>query len=428
MGNVMNKVEEKMMPIASRLASNMILTAIRNTMISLMPFFIVGSVFLLFAYLPIEGYDEFINGIFGEGVLQGLVTAVSNATINVMGLIILIGVSYNYSRAKEEDPIFIVITNLMVFLIVTPLVDGNIASEWLGAKGMFISILIAIIFTNIFIKIKKLGIQPKMPDTVPPAVTKSFGALVPIALVSVIAVLIRALFMNTSYGDIHHFVFAIVQAPLLKLGNNIFSMIIAEMLGQFLWFFGLHGNDIVGSVMSPVWLSQSAENLAAFTANTELPFIITKQFKDIFMQMGGSGSTLPLVISLIFLTKSKQLRTLGILALPASLFNINEPIIFGLPIVLNAIMFIPWMLATPIVSIITYVSMSIGLVSLTSGVIIPWTTPVVLSGYLVSGVSGAILQIVLLVVVFFIYYPFIKILDKRYHKEEMLDLSIAKGV
>lgn len=428
MGNVMNKVEEKMMPIASRLASNMILTAIRNTMISLMPFFIVGSIFLLFAYLPIEGYDEFINGIFGEGVLQGLVTAVSNATINVMGLIILIGVSYNYSRAKEEDPIFIVITNLMVFLIVTPLVDGNIASEWLGAKGMFISILIAIIFTNIFIKIKKLGIQPKMPDTVPPAVTKSFGALVPIALVSVIAVLIRALFMNTSYGDIHHFVFAIVQAPLLKLGNNIFSMIIAEMLGQFLWFFGLHGNDIVGSVMSPVWLSQSAENLAAFTANTELPFIITKQFKDIFMQMGGSGSTLPLVISLIFLTKSKQLRTLGILALPASLFNINEPIIFGLPIVLNAIMFIPWMLATPIVSIITYVSMSIGLVSLTSGVIIPWTTPVVLSGYLVSGVSGAILQIVLLVVVFFIYYPFIKILDKRYHKEEMLDLSIAKGV
>lgn len=428
MGNIMNKVEEKMMPIASRLASNAILTAIRNTMISLMPFFIVGSVFLLFAYLPIKGYDEFINGIFGEGVLQGLVTSVSNATINIMGLIILIGVSYNYSKAKEEDPIFIIITNLMVFLIVTPLVDGNIASEWLGAKGMFISILIAIIFTNIFIKIKKLGIQPKMPDTVPPAVTKSFGALVPIALVSIIAVLIRALFMNTSYGDIHHFVFSLVQAPLLKLGNNIFSMIIAEMLGQFLWFFGLHGNDIVGSVMSPVWLSQSAENLAAFTANAELPFIITKQFKDIFMQMGGSGSTLPLVISLIFLTKSKQLRTLGILALPASLFNINEPIIFGLPIVLNAIMFIPWMLATPIVSIITYVSMSIGLVSLTSGVIIPWTTPVVLSGYLVSGVSGAILQIVLLVVVFFIYYPFIKILDKRYHKEEMLDLSIAKGV
>lgn len=217
----------------------------------------------------------------------------------------------------------------------------------------------------------------------------------------------------------HNLVFKIVQTPLLKLGNNIFSLLIAEVIGQILWFFGLQGNDIIGSVMSPIWLIKTTENLEAFTSGLPLPNIITGIFRNVYMLIGGSGNTLPLVLTLIFGCKSKQMRTLGFLALPASIFNINEPIVFGLPIVLNAIMFIPWLMATPITAIIGYTSMKLGLVNATNGVMIPWTTPVFLSGYLVSGVSGIFLQAVILIVCFLIYYPFIKTLDKQILKKKM---------
>lgn len=419
MNKIINLLEEKLMPLANKIASNNILNAIRHSMMGMAPFFIIGSLFLLAAYFPSEGYTNFINGIFGENVFQNLVTSVSDATINMMGFIVLIAVAYNYAKIKETDDIYVVISSLMAFLIVTPIVDGSLSTEWLGAKGMFISIIIAILVTNLYIFTKKLGLAPKMPDSVPPAVIKSFGALFPIAVIALVALIIKAIFAQTPYGDIHNFVFVIVQAPLLKMGNNVISLIVSEIIGQFLWFFGLHGNDIVGSVMRPIWLTQTAANLEAFKAGLEIPNIITEQMRNVYMLMGGSGSTLPLVLSLIFLTKSKHLKALALLALPASLFNINEPVIFGLPIVLNLTLFIPWMITTPIMGMITYFLMSIGVVNLTNGIMIPWTTPVLFSGYLVSGISGLLLQLLLMAVGFAIYYPFIKALDRKLCKEEL---------
>lgn len=415
---VIKFIEKNMMPLASKLASNNELNAIRHSMMSMASFFMVGSLFLLLAYLPINGYSDFLNSIFGENVFQNIVTSVSSATLDLMGLIILIAVAYNYATIRQTDVPYSIISSLMVFLILTPRNSSGIPTEWLGAKGMFISIIISLITTNLYIIIKKLGVAPKMPDNVPPAVIKTFASLFPITIIALIGIIIKAILLNTSFGDVHNLVFKIVQTPLLKLGNNIFSLLIAEVIGQILWFFGLQGNDIIGSVMSPIWLIKTTENLEAFTSGLPLPNIITGIFRNVYMLIGGSGNTLPLVLTLIFGCKSKQMRTLGFLALPASIFNINEPIVFGLPIVLNAIMFIPWLMATPITAIIGYTSMKLGLVNATNGVMIPWTTPVFLSGYLVSGVSGIFLQAVILIVCFLIYYPFIKTLDKQILKKE----------
>lgn len=411
-------IEAKLMPVANKIASNDILNAIRHSMMGMAPFFMIGSFFMLAAYFPSKGYENFLNNTFGEGVFQGIVTSVSGASINMMGLFVLIAVAYNYAHIKKTDIIYSVVCTLMAFLIVTPITDGVFPLEWLGAKGMFISIILAIVVTDIYRKVKALGIAPKMPDSVPPAVMKSFSALMPILAVSIFAVTLRVIFMLTPYGDIHNFVFEIVQKPLLILGNNVISLLVAEVTGQFLWFFGLQGNDIVGSVMSPIWLAQNEANLQAFTAGLDLPNIITTQMRNTFMLIGGSGNTLPLILSLLLFTKSKHLKALGLLALPASIFNINEPIIFGLPIVLNALLFIPWLINTPIAGLITYFSMKLGLVNFANGVMIPWTTPALASGYLVSGLSGLLLQVVLIGIGFVIYYPFVKALDSKLHKEE----------
>lgn len=418
MKNLIDFIEKKVMPLASKLASNNELNAIRHAMMSMSSFFMIGSFFLLLAYVPVKGYGDFLNSVFGENVFQGIVTSVSGATLDMMGIIVLIAVAYNYAIIKQTDVPYAIVSSLMMFLILTPKNSAGIPTEWLGAKGMFISIIISLITTNIYIKAKKLGIAPKMPDNVPPAVMKTFASLFPILVISLIGVIIKAVLINTSYGDIHNLVFKVVQTPLLSLGNNVFSLVFAELVGQILWFFGLQGNDIVGSVMSPIWLVKTTENLAAFTAGLPLPNIITGMFRNVYMLIGGSGNTLPLVLTLVFFCKSKQMKALGLLALPASIFNINEPIVFGLPIVLNAMMFVPWLITTPIIGIIGYILMKIGMVAATNGVMIPWTTPVFLSGYLVSGISGVFFQILILVICFVIYYPFVKALDKQLLEKE----------
>lgn len=424
MNKFISLIEEKLLPTANKIASNDILNAIRNSMMSLAPFFIIGSIFLLLAYFPLDIYQIFINELFGENVFKNTITSISNATINVMGLFVLLTISYNYAIIKNTDIIYTIICSLMSFLIITPMNNGIFPMEWFSAKGMFISIILSITITNIYIKSKNLGIAPKMPDSVPPAVSKAFSALIPILIIAIFSLTIRIIFSLTEFNDIHNFIFISIQKPLLSLGNNLFSLIITEIIGQTLWFFGLHGNDIIGSVMSPIWLAQNEANLQAFINNQELPNIITTQMRNTYMLMGGSGNTLPLILCLIFFTKSTHLKKLSSLALPASIFNINEPLIFGIPIVLNPILFIPFILNTPISAIITYFSMKFGLVNLANGILIPWTTPVFISGYLVSGFSGVVLQLVLILIGFLIYYPFIKILDNNLLKEENINSNI----
>lgn len=413
---IMNKLEKFLLPMANKITSTKWLMAVKDTMITAMPFLIVGSVFLLLAYLPIPGYESFITGIFGEG-WQEKVTLITGATFGIIALIVLVGIPYFYSKELGVDSIISIVLSIVALLILTPVEDGSISLQWLGTQGMLVNILIGLSVTRLYKFILGLNIAPKMPEGVPPGVVKSFSALVPIFGVTVLFLIVRLLIGLTPFDSIQELIFKVLQVPLQKLGGNLFSMIIVETLGQLLWFFGLHGNAIVSGVMDPIWYALSAENMAAFQGHTELVNIVTKQFKEVFLQIGGSGSTLPLVFLLVT-SKSKQLRTLGLLALPAGLFNINEPIIFGLPIVLAPTLFIPWILTTPILAGVTYFSMWSGLVPYTSGVAIPWTTPTIISGALVSGPRGAILQVVLIIISLIIYYPFFKMIEKQKIREE----------
>ena len=257
-----------------------------------------------------------------------------------------------------------------------------------------------------------------MPDGVPPTVEKSFAALIPAGMSVLVFFIINIVFAITPYGNAFNFIFTILQTPLLKLGNTLPAMVIAYIFLHFFWFFGVNGGSVVGAVFNPILQTLSAENLAAFQAGAVLPNIISQQFQDLFATFGGCGSTLSLLIAMLLFCRSKRVKELGKLAFIPGIFGINEPLVFGLPIVLNPMILIPFMLVPTINIVISYACMSIGLVPLCSGVAIPWTMPVILSGFLATGWQGAVLQALLLVLGVFIYMPFIKMMDKQYLADE----------
>lgn len=254
-----------------------------------------------------------------------------------------------------------------------------------------------------------------MPDSVPPAVAKSFAALIPAILTLSIFTAINAIVTVGLNTNLHDVIYNIIQVPLVGLGSSIWATLLAIFFIQFLWFFGLHGQILVNSVMDPVWNTLIFENLEAYKAGEHLPHIITKPLMEVFtVGLGGSGMTLAVVIIMAFFLRKKQYRDVGRLALGAGIFNVNEPVIFGLPIVLKATILIPWVIAPIIVTAFNYFVMAIGIVPAPTGVSVPWTVPIFFSGIIATNsLAGGLLQIVDFILVGFIWYPFLRMLDKQ---------------
>lgn len=292
---------------------------------------------------------------------------------------------------------------------------GVLSLDRLGAKGMFIGMIAAFLAAEIYTRITKKGWQIKMPASVPPAVSKSFAALIPAILTLSVFLVINAVATGLFKVNMHDIVYQLIQAPLTGLGSSLPATLIALFFVQFLWFFGLHGQIIVNSVMDPIWNTLMLDNLEAYKAGKELPHIITKPFMEVFtVGLGGSGMTLAVVILMAFVLKKKQYQDVGRLALAPGIFNVNEPVIFGLPIVLNPTILIPWVIAPLIVTTLNYLVMAAGIVPAPTGVSVPWTVPIFFSGMLTTNsVLGGVLQIVDFLIVAIVWYPFLRVLDKQ---------------
>jgi cellobiose PTS system EIIC component len=259
-----------------------------------------------------------------------------------------------------------------------------------------------------------------MPDGVPPSVSKTFVALFPAFLVILVVWILRLLIENTSFETLHNVVGELLQKPLSALGGSLFGALIAVFLVQLLWSTGLHGAAIVGGVMGPIWLAQTDANRIALQAGHAIPNIVTQQFFDIFIYLGGSGSTIAFALMMLFMAKSQQAKQLGKLAIGPGIFNINEPITFGAPIVLNPLLIIPFVLTPLVLVLTTYIGMSTGFAPKTAGIAVPWTTPPIIGGYLATGgnIRGALMQVINLAVAFAIYYPFFRMWDKQNYQVE----------
>lgn len=429
---MLKRLENILMPLAEKIGRNKYLMSIRDGFLISTPLLIVGSFFLLIANFPIPGWNDFFTNILGEG-WDGFLAKPVSATFDVMALLAVVGIAYSFSEKMKVDKLFGAATALVSWLILMPykipvkaelsktgesfFVNG-IPTGWTGAKGIFIGIICAFAAVHIYSWVNKKGWVIKMPAGVPPTVTKSFAALIPAGVVMLVFFAINWLFALTPYENAFNFIYVILQTPLLNLGNTLGAMIIAYIFLHFFWFFGVNGGSVVGAVFNPILQTLSAENLQALKNGLPIPNIISQQFQDLFATFGGCGSTLSLLIAMLFFCKSKRVKELGKLALIPGVFGINEPIVFGLPIVLNPTILVPFMLVPTMNIVISYFAMRIGLVPYCNGIQIPWTTPPVISGLLATDWRGAVLQIILLVLGVLVYLPFIKMMDKQYLLEE----------
>jgi cellobiose PTS system EIIC component len=428
-----DKISQYLIPIAGKLNNNRFLAVLRDAFMLAFPITIFGSIFVVLTNLP------FLDKLMNEGSLanfRDMFGIASSATMGIMSIFVVFGIGYYLSKSYDVEAIFGGAIALVSFLMLTPfmvelengeVLSGVIPLDRLGAKGMFLGMITAFLATEIYRRIVQKNITIKMPPGVPPAVAKSFAALIP-ALITLTVFLGINIFVTQLFNtNMHDVIYKAIQAPLVGLGSGIIPTLMAVFFIQILWFFGLHGQVIINSVMDPIWNTLMIENLEAYTAGNPVPNIISKPFIEIYtVGMGGTGMTLAVVLAILLFMKSKQMKQVGKLGLGPGLFNVNEPIIFGLPIVMNPIVIVPWILAPMVVTLVSYFAMSTGLVPPPTGVAVPWTVPFFINGIMATNsLAGGLLQIVNLAIVFVIWFPFLKTMDRMNVKKELEEANKA---
>jgi len=423
----MDKLESKLMPVAKLISNNKYLIAIRDGFLLAMPLLVVGSMFMLISNFPVQPWIDLLNNTkLGGTSISSYFSNVTAATFSIMAIFIVIGIGYNYAKQEKVNMIFGSAVAILSWFMLMPFTTAftpegsttvfhvsSIPLDWVGSKGIFIGIICAFVSVKIYNWVENKGWTIKMPKGVPPTVGQSFAALFPIAGVIIVFFFIRIIFSLTPWGNAFDFIYKVLQLPMQRVGDSLGAMMGVYFFAHVLWLFGIHGTNITGSVFNPILYALSAENLQALQAGSPLPHIINQQFQDLFATYGGAGSTLSLLVAMFGFCKSKRIKELGKIAVIPAIFGINEPIIFGLPVVLNPLIAIPFILVPMINIVISWVTMRIGLVPICNGVIMPWTTPPIISGFLSSGWQGAVLQIFLIALGIVIYLPFIKTMDKQ---------------
>ena len=409
MENFMNKFEEKLGPIAAKLSSNRYLNAIQAGFLVAMPLVVIGSLLLVIALVPIPAISSF----FASTGIQGFLLKYNGAATDIIGIFVLAGLVDNLAKTYKLDRIATVAIAISGYLVLTEVSFGSF-----GSANLFLVMFVGIASTEIVRFVIEKNWTIKMPEAVPEAVSASFTALIPAFVSITVMNIIRAIFALTSFGTAANFINTVVQMPLLKLGGTLPAVLIFIFFEMTLWSFGIHGSNIVGAVFSPIFTALTIENQQAVAAGLTPTNVINAQFYQNFVRLGGAGANLGLALVMFLFARSLRYKQLARLAIGPLAFQVNEPVIFGFPLVMNPIMMIPFIFGPMVIAIICYVAMKTGIVPCTNGANIPWNTPPVVSGFILCGWRGLLLQLVCLGVNALCWLPFFMIEDRKAYKEE----------
>lgn len=422
-------INEKLLPPILKFVNTKAITALRNGMLYTMPFSIVGSIFLLLANFPVQSIADWVtNSGLGEYFNQAY-----GASFAIMAFFAVMGIAYSYVKAEGYEGLPAGMIGLVIFLLTmeSSVTDAEanvtianvIDKTWTGGQGMISAILVGLFVGWGYTWFLKRDIRIKLPEQVPTNVANSFTALIPAAVLMTIALGIYIFFDKVFQTTVVEWIYTVIQSPMQGVTDSLGGAMMLGFLVPFLWFFGVHGSTIVGGIMGPILQANSLANTAILESGKALTLengghIVTQQFLDQFMTVTGAGMTIGIVLYMVAFARSAQFKQLGRLSLIPAFFNINEPIIFATPIVMNPIMVLPFILTPMVSGVITYFALYTGIVPLFTAVQVPWTTPPIISGFLVGGIRTAILQFVVLAIGFFIYYPFIRKVDSLNYKQE----------
>lgn len=433
------KIFDRFMEYMVRFASIKAIVALKDGFILTMPLTLVGSLFLLIACFPIAGWNDLMVSVFGKEWATPLFQ-VSSATFNILAILCALAISYKYCEAEGCDAISASMLSLAAFLTLIKgnviaksgeVVGGVIPSQWVGGNGVITAILVSLFTSWVFCYCEKHHMGFKMPEGVPTGVAKAFAALVPGFIILASGCLLYALCQFFGAKTLPELIFVVLQTPLQNLTDTLVAGVIIAGLQSLLFWAGIHGPNIVGGVMNPILMANALDNQALLDAGQQLignpqAKIITQQVTDVFMKGGGCGLTFGFLIAAFLKAKSSQMKSISKLAFIPGLFNINEPIIYGLPIVFNPYLLIPFIGVPILAIIITYVSIVIGFMAPFTAVQVPWTTPPIIAGFLLGGWQGAVVQLLTVIVSAAVYFPFVSIQDNIYYKEELAGKQAAE--
>lgn len=398
----MTFLENSVIPVLIRVGENKMLVAVRNGIALTLPFTITGSVFLILANLPIPGWTEWL-GPFAEKL-----SAPVAVTFGAIGLISAIGISYNLAKAYQLSAITCCIVTLVVFLLAQLNENYQLNTDNLGAAGLFSAIILAVVTVHIVRFFIQHNVVITLPDGVPPAVAQSFASLIPAAVAITLIWFVRVI-LNF---DINHF-FTLLFSPLVTGLDSLPGMLVLIFLISLLWCCGIHGDNVLSGITSPIFLKYIAENTQAWLHHQPVPHITADGFYIVFMCLGGTGATMGLVMAMLR-SRSKLYKSVGKLSLPSALFCINEPVIFGCPIVFNPLLMIPFTLTPMILCTATYTLMYFDIIG-RPVLQIPWTMPPIFAAWFVTGgnIPAVLWSVCTLVISALVWLPFFKLAERR---------------
>ncbi|MFI3684469.1 PTS sugar transporter subunit IIC [Vagococcus fluvialis] len=429
-------LDRTLVPLATKLNNQRHVAAVRDAFMLIFPLTIASSIVILVNNL-LFSHDSFIVQLFGLSKIfpnldtaQKVLTPVANGTINIMSIFITFLVAQILAKHFKADDTLVGLTSIAVFMILYPSPfstnDMNVLStQYLGAQGLFVAIIVGCLvgeFLSKLFQFKKL--QIKMPDMVPPAVSRSFSGMLPIVIVVAVAAIFSFLISMVAPGGINELIYKSLQAPLRDLGGNVFGVLILAFLQTLLFSVGIHGPNTLNAVRSAIFTEQDLANLEFVNNGGSLWDVPYKEtwgvLNDMFANMGGTGMTLGLIIAIFIASKRADQREVAKMSLVPGIFQINEPMIFGLPIVLNPILIIPFII-TPMANILVgYFATVVFKIMPTPAISVPWTTPGIINLFLGTGgnIMGAVVGVVCLAVSVLIYLPFV-IASNRAQKIEI---------
>lgn len=406
MESINNVLGSKMIPVLMNFFNKPIFNILKNSMVSVMPFILVGSLMLLISLLGTTsmGTEKPILPFLEKYTEQ--IGLLNSMTMGFMTLYFAVSIGINFAEQYKLDKTSCALLNLMSFLMINidVIVDGKIDVSYFGAKGVFPTMITSLIALNIYKVFIKKNIRIKMPESVPPAVGQAFSSLIPYAVVAVFYWFIRTIL---------HFDFTVamqyILQPVFAGADNIVAFALYVTFSKILWSFGIHADSMFQGILDPLKLTWIAENGVEVTAGNVIPHIWTTAVERTCL---WTGPVLGLLVVLMF-SKVKHLKAFSLASFPAAMFSIVEPVIFGLPLMMNPILFVPFILSGFVCAVFTYGVILFGIVA-KPFLELPWATPPLLIGFISSGDwKYILLTIINILIGVIIYYPFVKTFEKQ---------------
>lgn len=421
-----SKFIDKFAMFAGRLGNQIHLKTLRDAFATVMPLYILAGLVVLLN-------NTVFKWVFSDpqtlASVQYWGVTIANGTLNFSGVLIAVMVGYYMAKNRDfENPLATAMISVVSLIVMMPntvqvtlegatdpvAVSNVLPFANLGTGAMFAGVIVGLVASEFFIKVSNVkALKIHLGDNVPPAVEKSFNVLVPVMIVVSVFGVVSALLFNLFGTNLITLITTFIQEPLRNIGTGLWGAVILYALGNLLWLFGIHQSVIYSSILEPLLIINILENTAAYNAGEAIPHIINVSQIQTYALMGGSGSTICLLIATFLVSKNSASRQVAKLAIAPGVFNINEPVLFGYPIVYNISMAIPFIGVPTLGILISYIATSLGLMS-PSVVQVPWTTPIFASSFLSTGGDwrAMVVQLIILVLGVLIYIPFVKIDDR----------------